>query len=86
MKIWKIEKIVTNLHDKDEFVIIMKDLKQELNYGLVLKKVRKVIRFNQNASLKPYIDMNTNLRKNAKNDFEKYFFKLMNNAVFEKAM
>ena len=86
MKIWKIEKIVTNLHDKGEFVIIMKDLKQELNYGLVLKKVRKVIRFNQNASLKPHIDMNTNLRKNAKNDFEKYFFKLMNNAVFEKAM
>ena len=64
----------------------MKDLKQELNYGLVLKKVRKVIRFNQNASLKPYIDMNTNLRKNAKNDFEKYFFKLMNNAVFGRAM
>ena len=86
MKIWKIEKIVINLHDKGEFVIIIKDLKQELNYRLVLKKVRKVIRFNQNASLKPYIDMNTNLRNKAKNDFEKYFFKLMNNAVFEKAM
>ena len=59
-------------------------MKQALNHGLRLKKVYKVIEFNQSAWLKPYIDMNAELRKDAKNDFEKAFFKLMNNAVFGK--
>ena len=67
-------------------VVHIKALKQALNYGLILKKVHRVIHFNQKAQLKPYIDMNTELRKEAKNDFEKDFFKLMNNAVFGKTM
>ena len=65
-------------------MLYTKNLKQSLNYELVLKKVHKVIRFNQNAWLKPYIDMNTDLRKKTKNDFEKDLFKLMNNAVLWK--
>ena len=84
MKIKKVKKLVANLHDKTEYVIHIRNLKQALNHGLVLKNVHRVI--NQNAWLKPYIDMNTDLRKKAKNDFEKDFFKLMNNAVFGKTM
>ena len=59
-------------------------LKQALNHGLVLKDVHRVIKFNQEAWLKPYINMNTKLRQEAKNEFEKYFFKLMNNLFSEK--
>ena len=84
MKIQKVENPVANLHDKTEFVIHIRNLKQTLNHGLVLKIVHRVIKFNQNAWLKPYIDMNTDIRKKIKNNFEKYFFKLMNNAVSRK--
>ena len=63
-----------------------KELKKALEHGLKLKKVHKVIAFYQEAWLKPYIEMKTELRKIAKNDFEKDFYKLMNNAVFRKAM
>ena len=82
MKFKKIEKLVTNLLDKNEYVIYIRNLKQALNHELILKKVHRVIKFNQKAWLKPYIDMNTKLRQKAKNNFEKDFFKLMNNAVF----
>ena len=60
--------------------------KKALNHGLVLKKLHSVIKLNQNAWLKPYNDMNTDLRKKAKYDFETDFFKLMNDAVFGKTM
>ena len=86
MNIEKVQKCIAYLHEKTEYVIHIRNLKQALTHGLVLKKVRKVIKFNQKAWLKPYIDMNTDLRKKAKTDFEKDFFKLMNNAVFGKTM
>ena len=84
MKIKKVKKLLANLHDKTEYVIHIRNLKQALNHGSVLKKVNRVTKFNQKAWLKPYIDMNTKLRKKAKDDFEKDFFKLMNNSVLVK--
>ena len=86
IKIKKCNKLVCKAHDKKNYVVHIRALKQELNHGLILKKVHRVIQFNQKAWLKPYIDMNTKLRKEAKNDFEKDFFKLMNNSVFGKTM
>ena len=84
MKIDKCKKLVYNLYDKKKYVVHIRSLKQALNRELILKKVHRIIQFNQEAWLKPYIDMNTELRKKAKNDFQKDFFKLMNNAVFGK--
>ena len=74
MKIDKCKKLVCNLRNKKKYVVRISSLKQALNHGLKLKKVHRVIEFNQEAWLKPYIDMNTELRKIAKNDFEKDFF------------
>ena len=65
MKIEKVKKVVTNLHDKTENIIHIRNLQQALN----LKKVHRVIKFNQKAWLKPYVDMNTKLRQTAKNNF-----------------
>ena len=86
MKIDKYNKLVCNLYDKKKHVVLIRSLKQTLNHRLILKKVHRVKQFNQKAWLEPYIDMNTELRKQGKNDFEKYFFKLMNNFVFGKTM
>ena len=80
-KLQKVEKLVCSIEDKEKYAIHIKALKQALNHGLILKKVQRVIQFNHEVWLKPYSDMNK-----AKNDFEKDFFKVMNNAVFGKTM
>ena len=86
MKINNRIKVVCNLYDKNSYVVHIRALKQALNHGLILKKVHRVIQFNQEAWLKEYIGINTELRKQAKNDFAKDFFKLMNNYAFGKTM
>ena len=86
MKIDKCKKLLCNLHNEKKYVVQIRSLRQSLNHGLISKKVHRVIQFHQEAWLKPYIDMNTEVRKKTKNDFEKDFLKLMNNAVFGKTM
>ena len=63
-----------------------KSLKTSLKSWISINKVHRIIQFNQKEWLKSYIDLNTKLGKEAKNDFEKYFFKLINNSVFGKTI
>ena len=71
MKIQKIKKLVGNLHNKTEYAMTIRNLKQALRHGLVLEKVHRVTKVNQKAWIKSYIDRNTEIRKKTKNDFEK---------------
>ena len=73
MKLGKIEKLVTDLDDKTEYVIHLRNLKQALNHGLIWKKLHRVIKFNQKTWLKSYIDINSKLRQKAENNFERLF-------------
>ena len=82
----KVEKLVPNLNDKTKYVVHHETLKVYLSLGLKLTKIHRAITFHESAWLARYINMNTNLRTKAKNDFEKNFFKLMNNSVFGKTM
>ena len=86
MEINGVEKLVPNLTGKKGCIIDIKALDQALTHGLVLDQIHRVIEFDQSAWMKPYIDFNTQLRTQATNDFEKDFFKLMNNSVFRKTM
>ena len=76
-KIKKCIRLVYNIQDKENYVVQIR----ALNHGLILIKVHRVTQFNQKAWLKPYIHMNTEFRKEEKNDFEKDFLKVINNAV-----
>ena len=86
MEINGVEKLVPNLRVKKNYVIHIQALNQVLQHGLRLDTIHRAIEFNQLPWLKTYIDFNTQLRMAATNDFEKDFFKLMNNSVFGKTM
>ena len=81
-----VPKLCTTFFDKEKYVCYLENLQYYLDHGMVLKKIHKIIIFDQAKWLEPYILYNTALRTKAKNEFEKNFFKLMNNAVFGKTM
>ena len=86
VEINKVQKLIPNLRDKTKYIIHHETLKLYIRLGLRVTKIHRGITFREDAWLKPYIDLNTNLRAKATNDFEKDFFKLMNNSVFGKTM
>ena len=71
---------------QEKYVIHIVALDPVLRHGLILKGIHRAIEFDQSAWLAPYINFNSQLRMKTKNDFEKDFFKLMNNSVFRKTM
>ena len=82
LKIGGVEKLVPSLFNKKRYVIHIRALSQALSHGLVLERIHKTIEFNQSPWMKGYIDFNTQLRTKATNDFEKDFYRLMNNSVY----
>ena len=86
MKVNNCKKLVCNLYDKEDYVDHIRLLQQEFHHGLKIEKFHKVLKFNQRTWLKKCVDINTELRMNAENDFDKDFYKLMNNSVYRKTM
>ena len=78
------KKLLLTLQDKTKYVTHYRNLQFYLKQGMKLKRVHRVLEFEQESWMEPYIRMNTEFRKNAKSDFEKDFYKLMNNSVFGK--
>ena len=81
-----VEKLICHFKTRKNYVVHSRNLTQYLEIGLKITAVHRGIMFRQSSWMEPYIKKNTELRKTAQTDFEKDFFKLMNNSVFGKTI
>ena len=86
IKVSDVKKLIPNLGNKTKYVVHYRNLQLYLSSGMKLTKIHGALQFKQSDLIKKYIDFNTEKRKNAANDFEKDFFKLMINSVYGKTM
>lgn len=86
MMLGKVRKLTPNLNDKKNYIVHIDNLKYYISKGLILTKVHRVLQFTQSNWLDTYISHNSKLRQQAKNDFEKDYYKLLNNAFYGKTM
>ena len=80
----KSEKLICDWTDKKKYLIHYRMLKFYVTHGMIVEKIHEIISFKQIKWLECYISFNTQKRNKAKNDFEKDFFKLLNNTAFGK--
>ena len=86
IKVGGVKELVPNVGNKSKYVVYCRNLQLYLSFGIKLTKIHRILKFKQLDLLKPYVDFNTDKRKNAANGFEKQFFKLMINSVYRKTM
>ena len=86
IKVDNVKKLIPNLRNKTKYVLHYKNLQLYLSLGMKLTKIHRALQFKQSDWMEKYIDFNNEKRKNAANDFEKDFFKLMINSVYGKTI
>ena len=86
IKVGNVKKLIPNLNNKTKYVLPYRNLQLYLSLGMKLTKIHRALQFKQSDWMKKYIDFNTEKRKNATNDFDKDFFKLMINSVYGKTI